>query len=793
MSHHNKIVSKLNACICNAILLAGMIGLLYGCSSTRFVPDGAFLLDKVKINIKDTIIPAKGEELRSEDFIAYIPQQPNHKIFWSLKSRLGIYNLAGKDSTKWWNKWIKRLGEPPVIYDSGMTGIGVNQLQTALINKGYLKAEVKADTIANPSGKKMKVVYTMKPGLPYRVRNVSMEVADSAMASILAKDTSRLMIRPGDLLDRNVLSSQRDRLTSRLRNNGYYTFMSENIRFSADTTAGSTDVDLTIIVDSEATPSMPEIANIRKYLIRRVICVTNYSSASVPLTSLENNCRNVENYKDITILYGDRRYLRPKVIYENLFITPGSEFSQRGVDLTYKAFSRLEILKFINIRCEQAGELGDIGLLDVYVLLTPGKSMSTSVELEGTNSEGDFGVALGLTFTHRNIGKGSETFTAKARGAYEAIKGDFEGLLHNSYMEYSLDFNLSFPKFKAPFLKQSFKRRVNASTDLNLAMNYQQRPEYTRIISNAGWSYKWTDRFSRSRHTFTPVDINYVYLPESTNDFLNNIAPDNPLLRYSYENHFIMRMGYSFYHTNKRTQRQWERNPQRNIYTIRASAEFAGNLLFLLSSIFNHRSNFHENPYKIFGIQYSQYFRADSDVGFTHVFDSKQSLATRVGLGIGVPYGNSGMLPFEKRFYGGGANGVRGWEVRTLGPGTYRGTNRITDYMNQCGDIRFIMSAEYRAKIFWIVELGLFIDAGNIWTIHNYPAQPGGMFHFKSFYKELAAAYGIGIRLDFDYFLLRFDLGMKAHNPAEGEDPWPLIHPRWGRDRAFHFSIGYPF
>ena len=151
------------------------------------------------------------------------------------------------------------------------------------------------------------------------------------------------------------------------------------------------------------------------------------------------------------------------------------------------------------------------------------------------------------------------------------------------------------------------------------------------------------------------------------------------------------------------------------------------------------------------------------------------------------------MLPFEKRFYGGGANGVRGWGVRTLGPGRFAGNESSSDFMNKCGDIRFILSAEYRARLFWIVELGMFVDIGNIWTIRNYPNQPGGVFQFNSFYKELAAAYGIGIRLDFNYFLLRFDLGMKAHNPAEGQEPWPLIHPRWGRDRAFHFSIGYPF
>jgi outer membrane protein assembly factor BamA len=176
-----------------------------------------------------------------------------------------------------------------------------------------------------------------------------------------------------------------------------------------------------------------------------------------------------------------------------------------------------------------------------------------------------------------------------------------------------------------------------------------------------------------------------------------------------------------------------------------------------------------------------------------HTFDWRNSLAFHTGLGLGYPYGNSTILPFEKRFYGGGANGVRGWGVRTLGPGNYRGSNLVSDFINQCGDIRLDLNLEYRAKLFWVLELGMFVDAGNIWTIHNYETQPGGLFQFNKFYKQIAASYGIGLRLDFSYFLVRFDLGIKAHNPALGEEPWPLLHPKWGRDSNFHFSIGYPF
>ena len=527
--------------------------------------------------------------------------------------------------------------------------------------------------------------------------------------------------------------------------------------------------------------------------MRNVTFVTDYEPVrGTTSASSERDSVHIDGYG---IIYGRDHYLRPNVLIENCFVRPGLRWSARAIDNTYQALQRLQILKFVNVQSVPVGmEIDGKQWVDVYVLLTPGKSQTIALEVEGTNSEGDLGVAASVSYSHRNIGRGSETFTTKLRGAYESLSGKPEGFIHNRYMEYSLDLGLSFPKFKAPFLSESFKRRINATTELNIALSYQERPEYTRVIANAGWAYKWVERRHRTSHLFTPLDIDYVYLPKSTINFIDDIAPNNPLLRYSYEDHFIMRLGYSFYHTNKLPEAPspYLQVRQKNIFTIRAKGETAGNLLFAISSIASHR-NFHQDPYKVFGIHYSQYVKVEGDYSLTHIFDRRNSLAFHAAFGIAIPYGNSRVVPFEKRFYGGGANSVRGWDVRTLGPGSYRSRNLVTDFMNQCGDINMLASVEYRAKLFWVLELGAFIDAGNIWTIHNYENQPGGMFHFNTFYKQIAASYGLGLRMDFTYFLLRFDLGMKAHNPAEGAEPWPLIHPRWGRDRSFHFSVGYPF
>lgn len=754
------------------------------------MPQGQYLLDKVSVTLPDSV--RRTSALNPEVLQTYVRQLPNHKLLWKVKMQLGIYNMSGHDSSLWYNRLLRNLGEAPVIYDSTLTLQSEMQIERSLRNQGYLHATVRADTIFNARKRKVRVDYRVDPGPRYRVQTVDYEFADTALRPVVMGDTASWPIQPGSPLDLNALDAQRTLIADNLRNRGYFSFLRNFITFTADTTAGSTAVALTMRVAPPSGGAERDTLGLdmsRPWFVRNVTFVTDYEPVrGTTSASSERDSVHIDGYG---IIYGRDHYLRPNVLIENCFVRPGHRWSARAIDNTYQALQRLQILKFVNVQSVPVGmEIDGKQWVDVYVLLTPGKSQTIALEVEGTNSEGDLGVAASVSYSHRNIGRGSETFTTKLRGAYESLSGKPEGFIHNRYMEYSLDLGLSFPKFKAPFLSESFKRRINATTELNIALSYQERPEYTRVIANAGWAYKWVERRHRTSHLFTPLDIDYVYLPKSTINFIDDIAPNNPLLRYSYEDHFIMRLGYSFYHTNKLPEALQVR--QKNIFTIRAKGETAGNLLFAISSIASHR-NFHQDPYKVFGIHYSQYVKVEGDYSLTHIFDRRNSLAFHAAFGIAIPYGNSRVVPFEKRFYGGGANGVRGWDVRTLGPGSYRSRNLVTDFMNQCGDINMLASVEYRAKLFWVLELGAFIDAGNIWTIHNYENQPGGMFHFNTFYKQIAASYGLGLRMDFTYFLLRFDLGMKAHNPAEGAEPWPLIHPRWGRDRSFHFSVGYPF
>lgn len=769
--------------------------LFVGCSSTRHVPTGSFLLDKVNITIDDSA------NVATKKLYNYLRQQPNHKVLGFARLQLGVYNMSGRDSTSRFNRWLRKIGEEPVIFDESLTDQSARQLRQALINAGYNDARVEVESLS-PKDKKINVTYHLYPGEPHTISSVEYEIQDPTLTEIIFADSLSWPVKTGQHLDRNVLDNQRTIIAERMRNNGYFAFTKECISFIADTVAGSKEVALTMTVrnpkpsaENRPTSTDPLLSaepRHRRYVYSKVVVVTDFSPGN-DAKGFNFAGRDTVSYKGIEILYGNDRYLSPRNIVDQCYIEPGQNYSTVSIDRTYEALNRLPILRYVNILTRQAGSAGDTELLEAYILLSPTKKMGVTLELEGTNSEGDLGVGGGVTFQHRNLAHGGEMLTAKLRGSYESLSGNLEGLINHNYTEVAAEVGITFPKFKAPFLRSTFKQKMRATTEFAVTFMRQERPEYTRIIAGGAWRYRWADRANTSRRTFDLIDINVVNLPKSTMDFIDHIAPDNPLLRYSYEDHFIMRMGYTWYHTNRlpaATAIEQRTDPV-NTYTVRASAETAGALLYAISSLSPMKRT--DGAYKIFGIQYAQYLKGEADYTINHRISSRNSLSFHAGLGIAFPYGNSSMVPFEKRFYAGGANGVRGWSVRTLGPGSYDSRNSVTDFINQCGDISMILNLEYRNKLFWVFEGAVFIDAGNIWTIRNYPNQPGGFFRFKTFYKEIAAAYGIGLRMDFNYFLLRLDMGVKAHNPAQGQERWPIIHPQWHRDVSFHFSVGYPF
>ena len=754
---------------------------LASCSATKFVPDGSYLLDEVKIHTDN-------KEIKPSDMRLYVRQNPNSKWFSTIKTQLYVYNWSGRDSTKWFNRFLRKIGDAPVIYNESDAIRSQEEIAKAVQNLGYMGASVKRTT--KTKKKKLKLFYEITSGKPYIVRTLKYDISDKKIAEYLRNDSTQSMLREGMLFDVNVLDAERQRITDYLLCNGYYKFNKDYITYTADTARNTHQVDLTLHLLPYKTYVGDTPKEHFQYKINKINFITDYDVLqSSALSSIEIN--DSLHYNGFPIYYKDKLYLRPKVLVDNLRFASGDLYDERNVQKTYTYFGRLSALKYTNIRFFET-QNGDSTQLNCYVMLTKSKHKSISFELEGTNSAGDLGAAASVSFQHRNLFRGSETFMIKFRGAYEAISGLQPGYKNHNYTEYGVETSINFPNFLFPFLTSDFKRRIKATTEFGLQYNYQLRPEFSRTIASASWSYKWMQK-QKIQHRIDLLDISYLYLPWISSQFQEdyiNKDKDNYILKYNYENRLIVRMGYN-YSYNSAGGALVNNTITTNSYSIRAGFESAGNILYGISKMINMRKN-KDGEYPILGIPYAQYLKGDFDFAKNIIIDHRNSLAFHAGIGIAVPYGNAKVVPFEKRYFSGGANSVRGWSVRNLGPGSFAGDG---NFMNQSGDIKLDASIEYRTRLFWKFRGAAFIDAGNIWTIREYENQPGGVFEFDKFYKQIAVAYGLGLRLDLDFFVLRFDGGMKAINPKykKAKERYPIIHPRFSRDFAFHFAVGYPF
>lgn len=754
---------------------------LASCSATKFVPDGSYLLDEVKIHTDN-------KEIKPSDMRLYVRQNPNSKWFSTIKTQLYVYNWSGRDSTKWFNRFLRKIGDAPVIYNESDAIRSQEEIAKAVQNLGYMGASVKRTT--KTKKKKLKLFYEITSGKPYIVRTLKYDISDKKIAEYLRNDSTQSMLREGMLFDVNVLDAERQRITDYLLCNGYYKFNKDYITYTADTARNTHQVDLTLHLLPYKTYVGDTPKEHFQYKINKINFITDYDVLqSSALSSIEIN--DSLHYNGFPIYYKDKLYLRPKVLVDNLRFASGDLYDERNVQKTYTYFGRLSALKYTNIRFFET-QNGDSTQLNCYVMLTKSKHKSISFELEGTNSAGDLGAAASVSFQHRNLFRGSETFMVKFRGAYEAISGLQPGYKNHNYTEYGVETSINFPNFLFPFLTSDFKRRIKATTEFGLQYNYQLRPEFSRTIASASWSYKWMQK-QKIQHRIDLLDISYLYLPWISSQFQEdyiNKDKDNYILKYNYENRLIVRMGYN-YSYNSAGGALVNNTITTNSYSIRAGFESAGNILYGISKMINMRKN-KDGEYAILGIPYAQYLKGDFDFAKNIIIDHRNSLAFHAGIGIAVPYGNAKVVPFEKRYFSGGANSVRGWSVRNLGPGSFAGDG---NFMNQYGDIKLDASIEYRTRLFWKFRGAAFIDAGNIWTIREYENQPGGVFEFDKFYKQIAVAYGLGLRLDLDFFVLRFDGGMKAINPKykKAKERYPIIHPRFSRDFAFHFAVGYPF
>ncbi len=756
-----------------------VIALLYSCSSQKFIPENQYLLDEVNIT-SDT------KDVKTSQFISYIRQNPNAKWFNLIKVPMHIYCASGKDSSLWINRFLRKIGDAPVIYDESLATKSQEVIEQAVKNMGYMRADVRLEKKVKKN--KLKLNYQIKTDKLYHINHIAYHIDDMQIQELIDKDSTQSYLHAGMPFNIVTLDAERQRITRLLQENGYYKFNKDFLVYQADTVRNTFQVDLTMKLlpyqrKKEDTPTKHQAYKIRNVNFIEDNNIIHYDNSLTLYDSL--------SYKGLNIYYKDKLYLRPKTLAEFNHIRFNSLYNQQDIQNTYESLGRLRALKYTNIRFNEVSENDSIHL-DANIVMTKGEDKSLSFEIEGTNSAGDLGTAASMTYQHRNIFKGSETFTIKLRGAYEAITGLQEGYENGNYTEWGIESNLNFPEFKFPFLSTDFKKRIKASSEVGIKYNSQVRPEFTRTLAAASWSYRWQDR-KRANHRFDLLDVSYIYVPKKSKEFeeyLQNLSSRNSVLIKSYEDQLIVRTAYSYTYNSSLDK---NRTNNRHSFSLRMNLEESGNLLYLASKAV-HSSPKEEKGYVIANIPFAQYVKGDFDYAHNFNIDNRNSLTFHIGLGIAYPYGNSQMLPFEKRYFAGGPNSVRGWSVRSLGPGTYKNIDGEMNYINHTGDIKLDLNIEYRTHLFWKFKGAAFIDAGNIWNIKEYKGQEEGTFHFNQFYKQLAVAYGLGLRMDLDYLILRFDGGMKAINPTKtGKDKYPICKPKFGRDLAFHFAVGYPF
>jgi outer membrane protein assembly factor BamA len=762
-----------------AVLAVLMSVLFFSCSPVKYVQEEDYLLDRYRIKITEG-------KINKEDLRNYIRQKPNKRIL-GIRFHLGMYNLSSKKKQKGISNWLRTIGEEPVIFDEFLTQKSKEQLKSYLNNKGYYNSVV-TDTIQFRRSR-ARVLYKVDAKKPYKIREVTYTCSDSSLAPIVLPDTVNSLIDVDDNFDLDILQEERERIETQLKNKGYYTFSKDFINFQADSSAKDLDVALNLNVKRRPVKkgNVVELTEHKKYTIRNVYVFTNFDQ-KIALEQKELY------YDDIDTTFQDGMFfvskwedkLNRRVIHQSNFIVPGDFYSLNNANKTYRSLNSLRLFKIINIQYSEldSTHVDSLGYaqLDCHIQLTKYYLQSYTVELQGTNSYGNIGAGGSFLYQHRSLFGGAEITDFKINGSIETI--DEQSLGGNDYTtELGGNITISIPKFILPIFKaEKFSKKFTPKTQISVGYNFQDRIEYKRSIANISYGYNW-DGNRYLKHYVKLVELNAIDL-KATDSFTEYI--DSTYLKSSYENHLVSVSNYSLVFNNQDIKKN------RDFYFFRMNSEFSGNILSLASQLANATKV--DEKYEVLGIPFSQYFKVDFDFRYYDILDKSSSIAYRLFAGVGIPYGNSEVLPFEKMYFSGGANSLRAWNVRDVGPGSYSGGSR-TRFPNQTGDIKLEANLEYRFKMFWVLEGAFFIDAGNVWSLNSDEFE-GGLFRKDKFYKEFAVGSGFGTRLDFSFFIFRIDLGVKLRDPALSEGQRWIVGNRalnWQYDFTINIGIGYPF
>ena len=787
-------------------ILLMLVIVVVGCDVTSMLPEGSYLVSKVTIE-DDKLTPPDERITNDKDGIEYyIRQSPNKRIL-GMDFYVWVYEKVDTTKNNWWNRFKAQIGEEPVIYDQSLTDISVKNLSTYLNTRGYFssKVDVKVDTTRRR--RRAEITYTIHQGEPMRINRLEYEILDKSVEALILADTTGTLLRHGEILDISHLDQERERIATNLNNQGFYDFTVNNISYNVDTLIGNNRADVQMVVNPKlagySVMGVPQWEDNSVYRLRNINVYPTYD----PTLRTSGGFKSGANI-DTTYYYGlniirdveATPRLRDAVLRRTIPLYPSFIYSAEQVDKSYKELMSLGFFKnakieFSPVESEESyvtyiaheGE-DDVmvntreAYLDCNIYCTPALKQSIKVELEATSTSTFYGMGATLGYSNSNVFRGAEAFDISAGFGWEFMYA--RDVKKRSAQEFSITAGLSFPRFLAPVYPSPESRVWQPRTRLELSFDYQNRPYYCRNLFSARWAYSW-NHGPRSSFILRPIDINWIDVKSVDEEFLADI--DNMYLRTSFESQLNAGLSASYVYNTQRSSKEMDGS------ALRLNLETSGNLIQGLESLFSHHAE-GKDYYEILGIRYSQYVRADLNLRHKIDFGHNLALAGRIFGGVGVTYGNSAgySIPFDRMFYCGGANSMRGWAPRTLGPGN---KPQVTDavYPAQVGDVRLEANVEFRFPIWWIFHGATFVDVGNVWYLRNTQgSSPEEVFHFNKFYKQLGVNTGLGLRIDAYFVILRIDWGLQLHNPGWPEGQRWIHNFKWD-NMAINFGVGYPF
>lgn len=788
-----------------AVLLC-LVCILSSCSITRRVPEGSYLL--MWSDIKEDKSAPKDERLRSEEVEVFIRQQPNRR-FLGTNLYLQLYNLARPGSDKWFSRTMRKWGEAPVLLDTNMVKQSAAVIEDYTHKRGFYDSQNSFGIDTTRRNKKAFVTYTLKQNEPYSIGKMNYFFRDDVLRSVILQDTTNSLIHAGDILNSYVLSAEKTRITNHLKDRGYYYFKLDNIEFLGDSTVGDRKVNVNMIVRQALvgyTPAgAPIYENNRVYRYRNVFITPAYdpiAAASDP--DYLSNTDTVQ-FRGLNIIkpIGERANVRRKVLRNFVNMYPNTLYSSSEVQETYTNMMRLGYFRNTRVIFDSvpstgaASELTFIGsddgnvsqattyegYLDCRIYATPALKHSYKIEVEGTTSSNFYGLNAAVGYQNRNLLRGVEVFDISLRGGYEFMKVTGQ----KGAFEIGGSTSLSFPRFIAPFRVDRYNRLGNPRTKVEMSYNVQRRPVYRRALSGINWGYSWTNR-KNSSFTFRPIDVNYVDVWDIQEDFWDKYIGNNDYLRNSYSSQLIIGMSGSYVYNS-----QLMNSLEPKSFLLRFNWETMGNTMWGLSHLFGSKeylSDTGDKYYKLFGIRYAQYIRGDVSVSDRVNLGPRVVLAGRLYAGAAWAYGNGQAMPFDRMFFAGGTNSMRGWASRALGPGNTLLEKNPDHY--QRGDMKLEANLELRFPVWSILNGALFFDTGNVWMLKDRGNGEDAVFKANRFYRQLGFNTGLGARFDISMLVIRFDWGVQLHNPNRPKgERW--INKFHFDNTAFNFGVGYPF